>query len=164
MINHAVRLAAGDDAEAIRAIYNREVTTSTSTFDLVPRSLEAQLEWLRAHDGAHPAIVATDGAEVVGFGSVSPFRDRPAYSTTVENSVFVHHEHRGQGVGKAILAELIQLSTTHGLHSMIARIVGGNEASIATHASCGFEMVGIEKEVGRKFGKWLDVVEMQRLL
>ncbi len=165
MITNAVRLATGDDAEAIRAIYNREVTTSTSTFDLVPRSLEAQLEWLRAHDGAHPAIVATAGeGAVVGFGSVSPFRDRPAYATTVENSVFVHHEHRGQGVGKAILAELIRLSTTHGFHAMIARIVGGNEASIATHASCGFEMVGVEKEVGRKFGKWLDVVEMQRLL
>ncbi len=165
MINHAVRLAAGDDAEAIRSIYNREVLESTSTFDLVPRSLEAQLEWQRAHDGAHPAIVAVDGAgEVVGFGSISPFRDRPAYSTTVENSVFVHHEHRGKGIGKAILAELIRLATTHGFHAMIARIVGGNEASIRTHAACGFEMVGVEKEVGRKFGKWLDVVEMQRLL
>jgi phosphinothricin acetyltransferase len=165
MINHAVRLAAGDDAEAIRAIYNREVTGSTATFDLVPRSLDAQMDWLRAHDGAHPAIVAVGGdGEIVGFGSVSPFRDRPAYSTTVENSVFVHHEHRGQGVGKAILLELIRLSTTHGFHSMIARIVGGNEASIRTHAACGFEMVGVEREVGRKFGKWLDVVEMQRLL
>lgn len=165
MINHAVRLAAGEDAEAIRAIYNREVTGSTATFDLVPRSLEVQLEWLRAHDGAHPAIVAVDpDGKVVGFGSVSPFRDRPAYATTVENSVFVHHEHRGQGVGKAILTELIRLSTSHGFHSMIARIGGGNEASIRTHAACGFEMVGVERQVGRKFGKWLDVVEMQRML
>jgi phosphinothricin acetyltransferase len=131
----------------------------------VPRSLDDQLEWLRAHDGAHPAIVAVDGAgAVTGFASVSPFRDRPAYATTVENSVFVHHEHRGQGIGKLLVAQLIDLATNHGFHSMIARIVGGNEASIKTHAACGFEIVGIEREVGRKFGRWLDVVEMQRLL
>ncbi len=165
MINHAVRLATGDDAEAIRAIYNREVTDTTNTFDLVPRSLDVQREWLRAHDGAHPAVVAVDGSgEVIGFGSVSPFRDRPAYSTTVENSVFIHHEHRGEGVGKAILAELVRLATSHGFHAMIARIVGGNEASINVHRACGFELVGVEREVGRKFGRWLEVVEMQRLL
>ncbi len=165
MINDSVRLAAGDDAEAIRAIYNREVLESTNTFDLVPRTLQDQVDWLRAHDGAHPAVVAVKGAAtVIGFGSVSPFRDRPAYSTTVENSVFVHHEHRGSGVGKLILNELIRLSTSHGFHAMIARIVGGNEASINVHKACGFELVGIEREVGRKFGRWLDVVEMQRLL
>ena len=165
MINDRVRLAAGEHAEAIRAIYNREVLESTNTFDLVPRSPEAQAEWLRAHDGAHPAVVALDGdGAVIGFGSVSPFRNRPAYSTTVENSVFVHHEQRGAGIGKLILNELVRLSTSHGFHSMIARIVGGNEASIAVHKSCGFELVGVEREVGRKFGRWLDVVEMQRLL
>ena len=160
-----VRLAGVADAEAIREIYNREVVESTNTFDLVPRSAEAQLEWLRAHDGAHPAVVAVDGGgAVLGFGSISPFKERPAYSTTVENSVFVHADHRGAGIGKAIVAELIQLATTHGFHAMIARIVGGNQASIAVHRSCGFELVGVEREVGRKFGHWLDVVEMQRLL
>jgi phosphinothricin acetyltransferase len=169
MINDHVRLAAGEDAEAIRNIYNREVTESTNTFDLVPRSPQDQLEWLRAHDGVHPAVVATggdgrDGAQVIGFGSISPFKERPAYATTVENSVFVHHEHRGEGVGKLLLAELVRLATSHGFHSMIARIVGGNEASINVHKACGFEIVGVEREVGRKFGKWLDVVEMQRLL
>jgi L-amino acid N-acyltransferase len=165
MINHAVRLATGVDAEPIRAIYNREVAESTNTFDLVPRSAQDQAEWLRAHEGAHPAVVAVgpDGG-VVGFGSISPFKERPAYATTVENSVFVHVDHRGRGVGKAILAELVRLATSHGFHAMIARIVGGNEASIRTHAACGFELVGVEREVGRKFGRWLDVVEMQRLL
>ncbi|MBA3654748.1 MAG: N-acetyltransferase [Actinobacteria bacterium] len=165
MINDRVRLATGDDAEAIRTIYNLEVTGSTNTFDLVPRSLDDQLDWLRAHDGAHPAAVAVDRDEiVVGFGSISPFRERPAYATTVENSVFVADAHRGAGVGKAIVAELVRLATSHGFHSMIARIVDGNEASIATHRACGFELVGVEREVGRKFGRWLDVVEMQRLL
>jgi L-amino acid N-acyltransferase YncA len=160
----SVRLAGVADAAAIRAIYNDEVTGSTNTFDLVPRSEADQLAWLRAHDGAHPAVVSVGDLGVTGFGSISPFKERPAYATTVENSVFVHHDHRGKGVGKLILGELIRLSTSHGFHSMIARIVGGNEASINVHKACGFELVGIEREVGRKFGRWLDVVEMQRLL
>jgi phosphinothricin acetyltransferase len=165
-----VRLATLDDAEAIRQIYNREVTGSTVTFDLVPRSLAEQRAWLAAHAGAHPAIVAVngggdgDGETVAGFGSLTPYRDRPAYSTTVENSVYVHHDRRGQGVGRLLLEELVNLATQHGFHSMMARIVGGHEASIALHAACGFELVGVEREVGRKFGKWLDVALMQRLL
>ena len=159
-----VRLAHIADAEAIRAIYNVEVLESTVTFDLVPRSHDDQREWLAAHAGAHPAVVAVDGEDVAGFGSLSPYKDRPAYSTTVEDSVYVHRDRRGQGVGKAILGELLHLATTHGFHAVIARIVGDHEASIALHRGCGFELVGTEKEVGRKFGRWLDVVELQRLL
>jgi phosphinothricin acetyltransferase len=162
-----VRLATLDDAEAIRSIYNREVTGSTVTFDLVPRSAADQRAWLAEHAGAHPAIVAVDperDGEVVGFGSLSPYRSRPAYSTTVENSVYVHHEHRGRSVGRMVLAELVRMATDHGFHTVMARIVGGHEASIALHKSCGFELVGVEREVGRKFGRWLDVALMQRLL
>jgi phosphinothricin acetyltransferase len=159
-----VRLARPDDAAAVRSIYNVEVLESTVTFDLVPRSLEDQRVWLAAHAGAHPAIVATDGEEVVGFGSLSPYRDRPAYATTVEDSVYVQRERRGSGVGRLLLAELLTLATTHGFHSVIGRIVGGHEASIALHRACGFEEAGVEREVGRKFGRWLDVVLMQKLL
>ena len=160
----SVRLARLDDAEAVRAIYNLEVTGSTVTFDLVPRSLDDQRAWLAAHAGAHPAVVAVTGSTVVGFGSLSPYRDRPAYSTTVEDSVYVERSSRGRGVGRLVLAELVRLATVHGFHAMMARIVGGHEASIALHRACGFEMVGVEREVGRKFGRWLDVVLMQRLL
>src|SRR5687767_13361295 len=160
-----VRLATREDAEAIRTIYNREVTGSTVTFDLVPRSLEDQRAWLEAHAGAHPAVVAVDDDRTVtGFGSLSPYRSRPAYSTTVEDSVYVHHDHRGRGVGRLVLAELVRLAEVHGFHAVMARIVGGHEASIALHTGCGFSLVGIEREVGRKFGKWLDVALMQRLL
>jgi L-amino acid N-acyltransferase YncA len=159
-----VRLATLDDAEAIREIYNREVTGSMVTFDLVPRTLDDQRAWLAAHSGAHPAVVAVDGAVVLGFGSLSAYRDRPAYSTTVEDSVYVHHDARGRGVGRLLLAELVRLATVHGFHAVMARIVGGHEVSIALHKACGFELVGIEREVGRKFGKWLDVALMQRLL
>lgn len=160
-----VRLANVEDAEAIRAIYNREVTGSSVTFDLVPRTLEVQQAWLVAHAGAHPAVVVeTDDGSVAGFGSLSPYRSRPAYSTTVEDSVYVHHGHRGSGVGRLVLSELTRLAEVHGFHAVMARIAGGHEASIALHRGCGFELVGIEREVGRKFGKWLDVALMQRLV
>ena len=160
-----VRLATVEDAEAIRTIYNREVTGSMVTFDLVPRTLEDQQAWLRAHAGAHPAVVAeTDDGVVTGFGSLSSYRSRPAYSTTVEDSVYVHHEHRGEGVGRLVLAELVRLAEVHGFHAVMARIVGGHQASISLHEGCGFELVGVEREVGRKFGRWLDVALMQRLL
>ena len=158
------RLATIDDAEATRAIYNLEVTESTVTFDLVPRTLDEQRAWLSARSGAHAVLVAEDGDEVVGFASLSPYRDRPAYSTTVEDSVYVRRDQQGKGVGKLLLGDLIALATSHGFHAMMARIVGGHDASIALHRSLGFEIVGTEREVGRKFGRWLDVLVMQLLL
>jgi L-amino acid N-acyltransferase YncA len=159
------RLATIDDAEAIRTIYNREVVGSTVTFDLVPRSLEDQQAWLDEHSGAHPAVVAVaEDGRVCGFGSLSPYRPRPAYRTTVEDSVYVDPGYQGQGVGRAILSELVALAGAHGFHAVIGRIVGGHEASIGLHRACGFEQIGVEREVGRKFGKWLDVVLMQLLL
>jgi phosphinothricin acetyltransferase len=159
-----VRLATPEDAEPMRAIYNLEVLESTVTFDLVPRSLEEQHAWLTGHAGAHPAIVAAEDGDVVGFASLSSYRDRPAYSTTVEDSVYVRRDRQGQGIGRLLLEALVELARQHGFHTVIARIVGGHEASIALHSSCGFELVGTEREVGRKFGRWLDVVELQRLL
>jgi phosphinothricin acetyltransferase len=160
-----LRLAERRDAEAIRSIYNPEVLESTVTFDLVPRSIEEQVAWLDEHAGGHPAIVATDASgEILGFGSLSPYRPRAAYSTTVEDSVYVHRDRRGLGVGAALLGELVRLGTAHGFHCSIARIVGNHEASIALHSRCGFRTIGTEREVGRKFGRWLDVVLMQRML
>jgi phosphinothricin acetyltransferase len=159
-----LRLATPDDAEAIRTIYNLEVTTSTVTFDLVARSLDDQRAWQAARSGAHAVVVAEIDGVVVGFGSLSPWRDRPAYSTTVEDSIYIHRDHQGKGVGKAMLTELVATATAHGFHACMARIVGGHDASIALHRSCGFEVVGTEREVGRKFNRWLDVVLMERML
>ncbi len=160
-----VRLAAGDDAEAIRAIYNREVLETTNTFDMVARTSEDQAAWMDEHSGAHPAVVAVDDhGRVQGFGSLSPYRPRPAYRTTVEDSVYVDQAARGQGVGRLMLEELIALAQSHGFHSIMARIVGGHQASIGLHHACGFELVGVEREVGRKFRQWLDVALMQRLV
>jgi L-amino acid N-acyltransferase YncA len=158
------RLVQRADAEAIRDIYNLEVVESTVTFDLVPRTLEEQVAWIDHHAGSHPAVVATDGKTVVGFASLSPYRPRPAYTPTVEDSVYVHRDHRGRGVGALLLGELVELARDHGFHSVVGRIVGGHDASIKLHQTCGFEQIGTEREVGRKFGKWLDVVLMQKML
>ncbi len=159
------RLATLDDAEAIRTIYNREVLGSTVTFDMVPRTLEDQLAWLDEHSGAHPALVAVDDRDRVrGFGSLSPYRPRPAYRTSVEDSVYIDSEARGEGIGRGLLTELVGLAGAHGFHAVMARIVGGHDASIGLHQACGFQLVGVEREVGRKFGRWLDVVLMQLLV
>ena len=106
----------------------------------------------------------TTPAPSAGSARCRPTAYRPAYSTTVEDSVYVDPAHQGRGVGRVLLTELVDLATAHGFHSVMARIVGGHAASIALHPACGFEIVGTEREVGRKFRNWLDVVVMQRML
>lgn len=160
-----VRLARIEDSEQIAAIYNREVLSSTVTFDMVPRDELAQTTWMQAHSGAHPVLVAVEGnSSVAGFASLSPYRDRPAYATTAEDSVYVREDCRGTGLGRLLLKELLESAETRGFHAVMARIVSGHEASIRLHSGLGFEIVGVEREVGRKFGQWLDVVVMQRLI
>jgi phosphinothricin acetyltransferase len=162
---YRTRLAEHRDADAMRAIYNVEVLETTVTFDLVARSLEEQIEWIDEHSGGYPAIVAVDGDDhVVGFASLTAYRPRPAYAPTVEDSVYVDRQVRGHGIGALLLAEIVELARSHGFHSVIARIVGHHDASIALHRNCGFEEIGVEREVGRKLGQWLDVVLMQKML
>jgi phosphinothricin acetyltransferase len=166
------RLVEVADAAALLAIYNPEVVETTVSFDLVPRSLAEQVEWIAAHRTTHPCLVALNdedevgeanprGERIVGFASVSPFRERPAYATTVENSVYVHRDARGRGVGELLMKRLIKAAADCGFHSLIARIVGENRPSILLHERCGFTLVGVEVEVGRKHGRWLDVAEYQ---
>ena len=157
-----VRLARVSDAAAIRAIYNAEVVGSTVTFDIVPRTLAQQRRWVEQHQGAHPAVVAVDDdGTLTGFGSLSVFRDRAAYAATVEDSIYVDERCRGRGVGRLLLEELLSLARKQGFHSVVARIADDNAASIALHRRCGFVLVGVEKEVGRKFNRWIDVAVMQ---
>ena len=159
-----VRSATVEDAPAVLEIYNHEVLTSTVTFDLVPRTLEEQASWITDRSGAHVVLVAEDGGTVVGFGALSPYRERAGYATTVEDSVYVHQDHRNQGVGRLLLAELVDRAVAHGFHALMAKVVGDHQASINLHVAAGFEVVGHEREVGRKFGRWLDVVLLERLL
>ena len=159
-----IRLAAAGDAEAIRRIYNHEVEHTTHTFDLVPRTLEDQRAWLRDREGALGVLVAEIDGAVAGFASLSEYRARAAYRTSVESSVYVDESARGRGLGQRLMQELVRVAEARGFHTMIARIAGGHEASIRLHQAAGFSTAGVEKEVGRKFGGWLDVVVMQRML
>jgi phosphinothricin acetyltransferase len=164
----SLRLATVADAEQIRTIYNHEVVHTAATFDLVPRSLPDQEAWLQARSGAFAAIVAVDptdaAGEVVGFGALSPYKERAAYRTSVEDSVYVRRDRNGRGVGSVLLKELLAVAATSGFHAVFARINATGENSIALHRKLGFEMVGVEREVGRKFNRWHDVAIMQALL
>jgi L-amino acid N-acyltransferase YncA len=159
-----LRIIAPEDAEATRQLYNAEVVASTATFDLRPRSRPEHDRWVHDHLGAHPAVVAVVDGVVAGFAAVSPYRSRAAYATTVEDSVYVGADWRGQGIGSQLLDEVVRRAANHGFHTVIARVEASNAASVALHRRCGFTVVGTEREIGRKFGRWLDVTVLQRML
>lgn len=164
-----IRSAVVDDAAAMRSIYNVEVRSFTSTFDLVERSLDDQRHWIVARTGAFSALVAVDhdddGDEtVVGFAALSPYKERAAYRTTVEDSVYVDREHGGRGIGSLLLTAVVDVARSSGFHTVIGRIEASSAASRALHRKCGFELVGIERQVGRKLNRWLDVAVMQLML
>ena len=159
-----IRLAKQKDAEAIREIYNHEVRNSTATFDLVERTTREQEEWLDERSGAFSVLIAEIGDKILGFASLSPYKSRAAYRTTVEDSIYINEEFRNQGIAGKLLSHLLEVAESSGFHAVIARIGGANEASISLHQGFGFEIVGTEKEIGRKFGKWQDVVVMQTII
>jgi len=159
-----IRLAILDDAEALNAIYNPQVEHTTKTLDLVPRSVDEQRRWIADRSGGLAVLVAEMDGDIAGFGSLSFYRDRPGYRTSVEDSVYVADGHQGQGVGSALLGALIEAAETRGFHAIFARIVGPQQASVNLHRRHDFELVGIERQVARKFGQWHDVALMQRLL
>jgi phosphinothricin acetyltransferase len=159
-----IRPATLEDSEAIAAIWNHAVLYTTATTDTEPRTLDAQRAWLAAHGSRHPVIVAVEGDEVTAFGALSPYRPKPSYARTAENSVYVKDGWRGKGLGGLVLDRLLELAGEHGHRSIIARITGGNEASLALHERRGFVRVGHERGVALKHGIWLDVVTLQRIL
>ncbi len=161
-----IRHATEADIADIQAIYAHHVLNGTGTFEEEPPSVEEMLA--RFQKIIHQRcvwLVATDATGVLGFGYYAPFRDRSAYRFTVEDSIYVREDVRGQGVGKALVARLIELATAQGLRQMIA-VIGDSEnvGSIGVHVSLGFHMIGTMKSAGVKFGRWLDVVSMQRPL
>ena len=154
------------DAEALMTIYNREVLSSRVTLDLVPRTISQQRAWIEEHQGVYPALLAFETAteKVVGFASVSPYRIRPGYSTTVENSIYIAPDHQGKGLGKLLLGAILSEASRFGFHACIARVAADHNVSISLHKSLGYFEVGIEREIGRKFGKWIDMLLLEKLL
>jgi L-amino acid N-acyltransferase len=159
-----VRPATEADVPAITGIYNYEVVNGWATFDIEPKTLEDRLAWFRETQPPHGIIVAEDAGQVVAWGSLRPFRVKAAYRFTVENSVYVHQDHRGRGNGRLILARLVEMARAGGVHSIIAGIAEGNPASDRLHQAFGFELVGTERDVGYKFERWLDVSWWQLML
>ena len=167
----ALRDARAADLARIAAIWNLEVLCSDSTTDTEPRDQAAQREWFAWHTERYPVVVATVAAdgperdgEVVAYGSLSPYREKPAFARTVEDSVYVACDHRGAGLGGLILAELVRRARALEHHSIVARITARNTASLRLHARHGFRQIGVERESAYKLGRWHDVAIMQRRL
>ena len=156
-----LRAATENDLCRIRDIYNEAVVNTTATFDTEPRSVDQQRAWFFLHRDRHPVWVATDGDAVVGWASLSPWSDRCAYDTTVEISVYIEPDYQGKGVGSRLLETVLREGREHGNHTVLARIVEGNGSSIRIHEKFGFQRVGVMKEVGFKFGRFLDVHLLQ---
>jgi phosphinothricin acetyltransferase len=155
------RPATLEDQSAILDIYNEAVLNTTATFDTEERTMEKQLLWFHSHRQRHPVMVAEVAGSILGWASMSPWSERSAYDASVEVSVYVHADHRGNGVGTRLL-ELITLAGKEaGNHTVISRITSGNDVSIHLHEKLGYRIVGTLKEVGFKFGRYLDVVLLQ---
>jgi phosphinothricin acetyltransferase len=159
-----IRLAIESDLAAIDAIYNYYIARSTCTYQEEVEPFESRVKWFAHHGITHPVTVATVGDDIVGWGALSPFRERSAYRFTVENSVYIHPDHHRRGIGSALLADLIARGTSLGYHTIIAGIDGEQAASLALHRKFGFEICGEMKQVGYKFERFLDVIFMQKML
>jgi phosphinothricin acetyltransferase len=157
-----IRDATDADAEAIAAIYAHHVLSGTASYEVEPPTGEDTLAKIRRVTGpGWPFLVAELDGEVAGYAYATQFRDRAAYRFTAEDSIYVHPERMGRGVGKALLEALMERSAAFGFGTMVAVIGGAEPASIALHAKCGFREVGRLSRVGFKFGRWLDSLYMQ---
>jgi phosphinothricin acetyltransferase len=159
-----IRLATQTDVPAITAIYNEAVLTTTATFDTEPKTVEERRRWFENHDERHPVIVALADGQVVGWSAISRWSERKAYEETGETSFYVRFDFRGRGIGRRLKEATIDEARRLGFHTLIARVAEGSDASLHLNESCGFIRVGTMREVGRKFGRLLDVHILQKML
>ena len=157
-----IRVATRSDVPAILEIVNHEILNSTVLYEYEPRTIEQQQDWFAEKQSENwPVIIAELNGSVVGFGTYGLFRQRAAYSKSIEHSVYVHKDFRGKTIGNALMVKLIKLARSNGYHTMVAGIDSSNMGSVEFHRKFGFEVVGTFKEVGHKFDRWLDVIFMQ---
>jgi L-amino acid N-acyltransferase YncA len=170
----SIREATGVDLAAIDDIYNHYVQTSTSTFQETPTTPEERRAWFAAHGPDHPVLVFEDdelarasgaprvsriaGGAIAGWASLNRYHPREAYGRTVELSVYVRHGLHRRGVGRALVVELLERARASGHHVVLAQVAADQDASLALHRGLGFREVGRLREVGFKFGRWLDVL------
>jgi L-amino acid N-acyltransferase len=153
-------------ADAILDIFNEAIVNSTALYDYKPRTSQSMVGWFDAkRAGGFPVIGIEDSdGTLQAFGSYGTFRAWPAYKYTVEHSVYVHKDHRGRGLGRVVMQELIAAARQNGLHAMMGGIDATNTGSIMLHERLGFKHVGTLPQVGFKFGRWLDLAFYQLLL
>ena len=161
-----VRAACEADLTSLTDIYNHYVRESPATFDITPVTLDDRREWLHHYSetGPHRLLVAVRGQAVVGYASSSKFRPKPAYLTSVETSIYVHPDVRGQRVGSLLYTELFRALSGEDLHRAYAGVTLPNPASVALHKKFGFQEVGVYREVGRKFGQYWSVAWFEKPL
>lgn len=166
MTTFLVRPAVRDDVPAILEIYTDAVLNTTASAEYDPPSLESRYEWFDQHgrEGYAIFVAVNDAGEVVGWSSLNQHKERFGYRYATENSIYIHPQWRGQGVGKLLIPPLIEAAQTKGAHTILAGISSDNEASLKLHAQFGFEKVAHFKETVYKFGQWIDVVYMEKLL
>ncbi len=158
---HSIRTAAAEDLPAIVDIYNEAIKTTAATFDTEPKTLAEREEWFRAHGGKWPVIVAAGEGRVLGWASLSRWSGRCAYAGTAELSFYVGSTHRGRGIGRRLAEEIVRRGEEVGLHTLLAVVVDESEVSIHILTLLGFERAGYLREVGRKFGRLLNVHILQ---
>jgi phosphinothricin acetyltransferase len=159
-----IRRAELADLEAITAIYNEAILTTTATFDTEPKSVSERLPWFQSHGERHPILVAEVDGAVVGWAALSSWSERRAYDDTAETSFYVKLEHRSRGIGRALKGAIIEEARRLRFHTLLARVAEGSHESLHLNGSFGFVHVGTLKEVGRKFDKLLGVHMLQKML
>jgi L-amino acid N-acyltransferase YncA len=158
-----IRPARMDDIEGITEIYNDAIITTTATFDTEPISLEDQKTWFLDHNLSYPVLVAEFEGHIVGWASLSKWSNKKAYSRTVELSIYMDKRYQGKGFGRNLMEAIIREGKKAGVHTILSRIAKGNEVSLHLHEVLGFDLVGVMREVGRKFDQLLDVYLLQLL-
>jgi phosphinothricin acetyltransferase len=158
-----IRPAILDDLPAITEIYNEAIRNTVSTMDTVEKKVAERREWFDYHGDQYPLLVCEEQETVAGWASLNLWSDRIAYALTAEVSVFIHTEHRGKGIGKRLVKEIITAGKTAQRHLLVARISTENEISLNMFRRAGFTDLGIMKESGRKFDRWIDIVVLQFL-
>jgi L-amino acid N-acyltransferase len=161
----SIRLATEEDLPEILSIYNDIILHTTAVYDYKPHTLEMRKSWYASKlKDNYPVFVAIEFDKIVGFSSIGPFRAWAAYKYSVENSVYVAAEHRGKGIGKILVPPLINAAIEKNLHVILAGIDASNDASLKLHMHFGFREVAHFREVGYKFGRWLDLKFLELIL
>jgi len=167
MTELSIRRAEERDLQRLTEIYNEQVVDGVSTLDLSPRTAEDRRTWLHVHNtGNHPLVVCTDGGDaVLGYASLSPYREKEAFCTTVELSIYVAPEARRRGVATYLMQYLLDWAADDPeTHHVVSVVTGGNEASCRLHEKFGFTCIGVQHEVAMKFGRWLDIIYYEKLV